>query len=198
MYRKLSGTLIVLAILLTPSIANAHVLVTPAKAGIGQEVLFNVSAPNEKPMSVVKVSVTVPSDVTNVTPTAKTGWTITTEKSGEMITSITWSEGRVPSGQRDDFSFMAQVPDKSTDLNWKAYQTYDDASVTHWDQKPSGSDDATGDAGPYSITKVSDDLTSARSTVSNKSSSTSLLPTALSVLAIILAVYSITKKQAKK
>lgn len=91
-----------------------------------------------------------------VSPTLKAGWTIDVEKQGEgedsKVTSITWSNGSIGEGFRDEFTFSAQVPEKSTDLSWKAYQTYSDGTVVAWDQKEEK--EGVENSGPYSVTKV--------------------------------------------
>lgn len=139
--------------------AYAHVIVTPNQIGVAAETIFSVSVPNEKDVAVTQVKLLIPGGVTDVTPTAKEGWTILTTFDGDHnISSVTWS-GTIPVGERQDFSFSAQAPGQTTELDWKAYQTYADGSIVHWDQKPAGSDDATGDSGPYSVTKVINDLT---------------------------------------
>ncbi len=163
MFKKLLIIVVAnLFVLVTPAIAFAHVIVTPSQADVAQELVFTVSVPNERQVPVDSVKLLIPKGVQDVLPTTKDGWTITTTSSspsqGEQVTSILWT-GNIPVGQRQDFSFGAQVPGYAGELDWKAYQTYDDGTVVHWDQKPAGSDDATGNAGPYSITKVIDDLT---------------------------------------
>jgi uncharacterized protein YcnI len=125
---------------------------------VGDELTFSVSVPNEKAVAMTSLKIDIPYGMANVTPTVKAGWTIKTDGSPD-ITSITWSEGAIPVDQREDFTFGAQVPGKATDLDWKAYQTYTDGTAVRWDQKPAGSDDATGNGGPYSVTKVTNDLT---------------------------------------
>lgn len=145
------------ATLAVPAIAFAHVVVTPHQAGVGQELVFSVSVPNERRVAVRSIKLEVPKGVEEVTPTVTPGWTIATVSSGGTITAITWM-GTIPVGQREDFSFGAQVPATATQLDWKAYQTYADGTVVHWDQTPAGSDDAKGTAGPYSVTQVVDDL----------------------------------------
>ncbi|MEJ0073382.1 MAG: hypothetical protein WDN27_04880 [Candidatus Saccharibacteria bacterium] len=45
------------------------------------------------------------------------------------------------------------------------------ATVVHWDQKPAGGGDATGNAGPYSVTKVMNDLSSSTSAENTSSDS---------------------------
>jgi len=164
----LTSILATLSLASLPLITYAHVVVTPNQANIGQELVFNVSVPNEKESAVTRVKLLIPEGATNITPTATYGWTITTTTSSgnnPEITSIEW-DGTIPVGQRQDFSFSAQAPAQASNLDWKAYQTYADGSVVHWDQTPAGSDDASGDAGPYSVTKVINDLSNISTTSS--------------------------------
>jgi uncharacterized protein YcnI len=189
--RNYSAIFTVLA-LLVPALASAHVIVTPAQAGIGQELVFNVSSPNEQETPIVKVTLNIPNGVSEVVPTEKDGLTISTTTSGSgsnvEISSITWSGSQIPVGQREDFGFGAQVPGHTTTLDWKAYQTYANGTIVHWDQQPNGkSDDATGDAGPFSVTKVVNDLTAAPAT----SSSSNTLPLAVACLALVVSVAAI-------
>jgi len=172
----------ILSTALIPASVFAHVVVTPDQAGIGQELIFNVSVPNEKNVAITKVRLVVPVGVQDVVPTVNPGWTIDTEGSPDAISAIDWT-GVIPVGQRGDFSFSAQVPAHSTQLDWKAYQTYADGTVVHWDQTPAGSDDATGNAGPYSVTTVVNDLT--HQTTSKESGSS------LPVFAILLSAFAI-------
>ena len=189
MIRKILLFIPALAILAIPAVASAHVIVTPGQVGIGQELTFNVSVPNEQNTPVINLKLDIPNGVTNVVPTEKDGWTIQTATNGSTsdpeITAITWTDGAIPVGQREDFSFGAQVPGSATQLDWKAYQTYGDGTVVHWDQTPNGSDDSVGTAGPYSVTHVVNDLTSTAGT-SNSSSGTIALVVGL--IALILSV----------
>jgi len=195
MFKKsLAGIIASLAVLLTPAVAFAHVIVTPGQAGVAQELVFNVSVPNERLTSVKSVKLLVPSGVTDVLPTTKDGWTITTTSTatgsqGDEVTSILWT-GNIPVGQRQDFSFNAQVPGQATQLDWKAYQTYADGTVVHWDQKPAGSDDATGNAGPYSVTKVVNDLAS-KPISSSSNSNKNTLALVFSIIALVLSASSL-------
>jgi uncharacterized protein YcnI len=176
--------------LITPAAVFAHVVVTPGQVGVGKELTFSVSVPNEREIAVTNLRLVIPDGVTGVTPTAKSSWVITTDKSAAKdpeVTVITWSDGTIPAGQRDDFSFSAQVPANATTLAWRAYQTYADGTIVHWDQKPAGSDDSTGNAGPYSVTKVVDDLNkpTVASTASNGLSNTALI---ISLVALVLGI----------
>jgi uncharacterized protein YcnI len=183
-------------IALIPVAAFAHVVVTPNQADVGQELVFNVSVPNERDTIVTTIKLDIPKGVTEVTPTVLPGWTIVTTGSGDNVTTITWS-GTIPIGQREDFSFGAQAPGSATQLDWKAYQTYGDGTIVHWDQTPAGSDDATGNAGPYSVTKVVNDLTSTTATTSSNNDNTPILAIVISIFAVLLSIMSLLTKKKK-
>lgn len=183
-----------LSITLTvPAVALAHVVVTPAQAGVAEELVFNVSVPNERQSDVTSIRLTLPKGVSDVAPTALAGWTISTSKSGAEVGSITWN-GDIPVGQRQDFSFSAQMPAAAASLDWKAYQTYADGTVVHWDQKPNGSDDASGNAGPYSVTNVVNDLATT-STAGNSPRTT--LALTLSIVAIAFSALAFLRTRKK-
>ena len=146
--------------LLFSGVAYAHVTVKPTEVLTGAFRTFTTSVPNEKDIPVTAVRLTIPSNVKSVTPTVKQGWEISTKKSGENISEINWTGGSIDAGLRDDFTFSAQAPDKSGEIVWKAYQTYQDGSVVSWNQKPAGTHDHESEdesKGPYSVTNVSDD-----------------------------------------
>jgi uncharacterized protein YcnI len=193
MIRKLLMTVPALALLTFPILASAHVIVTPDQTTVGSELTFIVSVPNERETPVTNLKLDIPAGVTEVIPTVKDAWTIqvvTDNAKDPEATAITWSDGTIPVGQREDFSFSAQVPANAGELDWKAYQTYGDGTVVHWDQKPAGSDDATGNAGPYSVTKIVNDLMASTPAKSSSSASTTL-PVALSLVAILLSIGSL-------
>lgn len=181
-------------VLALPAVAFAHVVVTPNHAGVGTSTKFNVSVPNEKKVAVTSVTLAIPKGVQNVSPDVLAGWTITTAAdSSDNVTSITWA-GNIPVGQRADLAFKAQVPASATELDWKAYQTYADDSVVQWDQNPAanGKTDK-NNVGPYSITKVVNDLGS--NNTSHKpqkdSANKSTVALVLSIVAIIFSLGSL-------
>jgi len=51
-----------------------------------------------------------------VTPNVKPGWTINVVKQGSgddaKVTEIDWTDGSIPSDQRDDFFFKRKYPQK--------------------------------------------------------------------------------------
>ncbi len=173
--KKVSGVGIMalsLSLLMAGS-AAAHVVVRPGEVKTSSFTTFSIGTPNEREVATTQIKLAIPEGLQYVTPTTKAGWTITTEttpsdKSEEVdkehseskITSITWSDGLILKGFRDEFSFSAKVPDSATELQWKAYQTYADGVVVAWDKteaeqpkQEDGSPDFST-SGPFSVTKV--------------------------------------------
>ena len=138
----------------------AHVTVKPAEVVSSGFQTFSVNVPNEKSISTVSVKVLIPKGLAYVQPTQKAGWQIAVEKEGSgldtTVTSITWSGNEVMANFRDEFTFSGQVPDKTTELQWKAYQTYADGTVVAWDKASNGNDHESEDenSGPFSVTNV--------------------------------------------
>jgi len=188
----ISGFLAVIAAVTLPTAAFAHVVVTPKETSPAQRLVFNVSVPNEKTAAVTNLKVLIPDEVTSVTPTSKDGWTITTTKNADSeVTSITWT-GTIPAGERQDFSFSAQAPATPTEIAWKAYQTYADGSVVHWDQAPTG-DHESDDAGPYSITKIVSNISDTKN--SEQDSSEIWGAYVIAGLALVVSVGAFVRKK---
>jgi uncharacterized protein YcnI len=146
------------------SVASAHVVVKPGEVLTSTYTTFNVGVPVEKDIATTRIKLDIPAGLGGVMPTLKPGWTIQVEKEGSgegaVVKSITWSGNEIGAGYRDDFTFSAKTPDKPTELQWKAYQTYSDGSVVAWDltedaqpKKADGSPDFSK-SGPFSVTKV--------------------------------------------
>lgn len=186
-----------LAVLLMPAVAMAHVAVQPGEVGVGKTQVFSINVPTEKEVPTVGVRIVLPSGLQEVMPTVKAGWQIETKTAGEddktEVTEISWTGGSIPAEQRDEFSFSAQVPAEATTLQWKAYQTYQDGSVVSWDQTPTdGHDDAEGDKGPYSTTKVVNDLAT---TTTNDDKSNQVGPYVVAGLALVVAIVALVIKR---
>ena len=188
----------------------AHVVVTPAKVGIGNWVTFTVSVPNEKEVPNIQLKLLLPTGLDSVFPTVKPGWKISVEKDAiGNVTAIVWSSGALPPDFRDDFTFSAQVPAKPVALAWKAYQTYQGGQVVGWDVDPN---DATAkdpealektDKGPFSVTQVIDDPSGQDAmnmapTQSNGGSGESLpssIALTVSTLALAVAVVALRRRR---
>src|SRR4051812_15283003 len=106
-------------VVLTAGAASAHVTIpgTATKGGFG---IVTLSVPNEVDgASTVKLEVQIPKDVTlaSVSPQPKPGWTVTTTTRHlttpvtsddgsvtDVVDTVTWSGGKIASGQFDTFS----------------------------------------------------------------------------------------------
>lgn len=140
-------------------VASAHVVVKPAEVLTAGFQTFTIGVPNEKDIPTTSIKLMIPDGLKHVSPTQKAGWQIDVEKEGTgedaAVKSITWSGSAVEAGFRDDFTFSGQVPEKVTDLQWKAYQTYADGTLVSWDKASTGGgDEEGGNSGPFSVTKV--------------------------------------------
>jgi uncharacterized protein YcnI len=188
---------------------SAHVVVRPAEVTTASFQTFTVSVPNEKGQPNTALKVLIPQDLKHVTPTVKPGWTVAIEKDGEgenaSIKSLTWKDGSIPAGFREDFTFSAQAPASASEIQWKAYQTYADGNTVAWDlakdkqpTKTDGSPDFSK-SGPFSVTAVT-----AKPTAENaatKKSQPSTRPTLLagaSLLLSLFAVYLASRKSSSK
>jgi uncharacterized protein YcnI len=165
MYKKLTvlGLFIGIFSIAAASTASAHVVVRPAEALTAGFQTFTVGAPNEKGVAFTGVKLLMPKDLKHVSITSKPGWQVNIEKEGDgetaVVKSVTWT-GLTPPGYREDFTFSAQVPADATELQWKAYQTYEGGQTVAWDftedqqpKKQDGSPDFST-SGPFSVTKV--------------------------------------------
>lgn len=201
--KKFHGLLLFIAtLLLVTSTAAAHVVVKPSDALTGSFQTFSMGVPNEKDNPTVSLKLLIPDSLQSVSPTVKPGWTISEDKEGQgedaKVKSITWTGGSIPTGQRDDFTFSAKTPDQSADLQWKAYQTYQNGEVVAWDQDPSTIKQ--GEEGnPFSVTKVAGKATAVEPTapVNTKDTTSRSLGVAALVIAFIALAVSTRKPTGK-
>jgi uncharacterized protein YcnI len=197
------ATSAIVALLVSVVPTFAHVVVKPDTVGVAARQVFTVGVPNEKDNPTIALRLIIPQGLKSVTPNVKPGWTIDVKKTGDgedaKVTEIDWSDGSIPVGQRDEFYFQAQVPSSETTLNWKAYQTYSDGTIVSWDQNPDSMKNLSDEQqeaneqkglGPYSQTKIVNDLTTANNSTQNSSSQSNNLSQtgSLSMLLSIAAI----------
>jgi uncharacterized protein YcnI len=139
----------VVAAVLFPSTASAHVTVSPGTAEPGgyARVVFRV--PNERAdASTTRLEVSFPTDYRfrSVSVQPVPGWTVTTrteksdapaasgdDESGGVVTGIVWEGGAVLAGQFQEFPVsMGQLPKTNSKLVFKALQTYSSGEVVRW------------------------------------------------------------------
>jgi len=202
------------SLLLSSVPAIAHVIVYPHQVGIAATQDFIVSVPNERDNPVVSVRLLIPKGLSDVSPNAIQGWTISIKSKGSgdgaIVKEIDWSNGSIPVGQREEFIFQAQVPPTPTMLPWKAYQRYSDGTIVSWDVDPakmSKLSDAQQDAfankenkGEYSTIQVINDLASsnAMNASTNSASQNAQLAEWFAGLAFLLSVVALGLNVKKK
>lgn len=148
-----AGAVVALAaagVLTAAGVAFAHVTVHPdsyAKGATDGVLTFRV--PNEEDTAdTTKVQVFLPTDhpVLGVLVTPQDGWTakVTTTRlktpvktddgtTTDAVSQITWSGGRIRSGEYQDFDVaFGQLPDDTDQLGFKTLQTYSDGKVVRW------------------------------------------------------------------
>jgi uncharacterized protein YcnI len=196
---------VVAGLILSAHNASAHAVVSPKQANVAAFQTFNLGVPSEKDMSTVSVRLVLPDGLNYATPNVKQGWKIDVKKDGtgdsNHLTEIDWSGGNIPTGQRDEFVFSAQVPSKAGMLQWKVYQTYSDGSVVSWDADPKtpAPKDANAKSdfstkGPFSETQIIDD-TQPQAADSVPKTPSQNLPLILSIAAIAIAVVGGARKK---
>lgn len=201
------ASVIASSLAMTANTALAHVVVKPSETITAGYQTFTVSAPNEKDIPTTKIKLLIPENITSVTPTTKDGWIITTEKTGsgeaEKVTSITWSNGKINAGFRDEFTFSAKAPAEVTELKWKAYQTYSDGTVVAWDKEKTDEADVPN-TGPLSVTKVVSELPAEAATTNTEQATANAQAAAnrafytgiIGIATGLVAIYFATRKKA--
>ncbi len=202
--------------LIGANLAFAHAVVKPSQAGVGAFQVFTLGVPSEKPVATTGVRLTLPDGLNFVTPNVKAGWKVEvkTQATGKQVqdddgmmvdemkpVEIDWTGGSIPSGQRDEFAFQAQVPSAQTTLNWKVYQTFSDGSVMSWDHDPSAPQpkDAKGNndfskVGPYSVTNVVNDFSATTTPTASSSAGSIQIVEIVSALALVIALWSVFRQ----
>ena len=129
-------TALVLAMAL-PAMASAHARVSPAVSVSGQLQLYSLAVPTEKSnLTTTKVVMTVPSGFgidSFVPPPA--GWQQQVQQTGSgdgaVVTKVTWTGGKTPTGYDSLFQFLAQ-PSSARTYTFGVQQTYSDGSIVDW------------------------------------------------------------------
>lgn len=128
--------LVVLAALVAPAAAFAHARVSPA-VGVAKSLeLYTLAVPTEKEgAATTQVEFSPPSGFSIDSFVPSPGWTRKVQQTGSgedaVITKVTWSGGKVPTGEDATFAFLAQ-PSESKTYTFGVRQTYSDGAVVDW------------------------------------------------------------------
>lgn len=147
------GAIAATSVVLCAGPAFAHVSVDPEEAEQGGYSVVNFKVPNERDdAATTKVEVNLPADhpLASVMPQPVPGWDVKVTKSKldkpiemhgekitEAVTKITWTGGKIGTGEFQQFPVsMGQLPEDADQLVFKALQTYDDKEVVRWIEEP--------------------------------------------------------------
>ena len=143
--RRLTPALAVgAAVLLFPALASAHASVSPAVSLSNQLQLYSLAVPTEKDgVTTTKVVMTVHDGfgIDSFVPPPR-GWRQRVQQTGSgesaVITQVTWTGGRTPTGRDSVFEFLAQ-PASAKTYTFQVQQTSSDGSIANW-SGPASSD----------------------------------------------------------
>lgn len=131
---KRTALLVVSAIglVLAPQ-AGAHANITPKKVPAASSSTFTLTVAGEEPALTTKVAVRLPRGLANVKPAPARGWKV---NFGTRV--ITWTGGRIRTGQNGEFEISALFPDTpGRTLKFPTVQTYQNGTVVRWIGAPS-------------------------------------------------------------
>jgi uncharacterized protein YcnI len=117
--------------------ASAHARVSPPVSVSGKLQLYSLAVPTEKEnLTTSKIVLTVPEGfgIDSFVP-PPTGWTQQVQQTGSgdsaVVTKVTWTGGKTPTGEDSLFQFLAQ-PASSKTYTFSVQQTYSDGSIVDW------------------------------------------------------------------
>jgi uncharacterized protein YcnI len=123
--------------LIVATSAFAHAELSPAVALQKHLQLFTLAVPTEKENATTsKVEFTPPSGfgIDSFVPSPP-GWSRSVKSTGSgeetTIEKVTWTGGKVPTGEDAAFQFLAS-PDSAKTYSFQVRQTYSDGSVVDW------------------------------------------------------------------
>ena len=135
--RALVALAVATATLIVPALASAHARVSPAVSVVNKLQLYSLAVPTEKSgLTTTKLVMTVPSGFgidSFVAPAAP--WHVQLAQTGSgdnaVITKVTLTSGRTPTGEDTLFQFLAQ-PSSAKTYTFQVEQTYSDGSIVNW------------------------------------------------------------------
>lgn len=132
-------------ILLSASIAAAHVTVLPRESHSGMEQRYTVRVPTEGQVPTTSVELEVPAGVVVTQVVPGEGYTFDVRREGDRIVAITWKK-EIPPKQSAQFEFIARNPN-AAEIAWKAHQRFADGTSADWVG-------VQGDRRPASVTRL--------------------------------------------
>jgi len=200
---------------LDAAVAAAHVTVSPSSLPQGtSDAILTFRVPNESQSAAVtglKIQFPLEHPIILLNPEAGSGWQVTAVRTAlpkpvttddgtftSVTSEIDWSGGTIPVGQFGEFDVLAQgIPTGTTQLVFKAIQSYGDGTVVSWIEVPDRAvPDPAHPAPTITLTTPRGGAGAAAppasaSSGSGSSSVTSSGSNALSIAALILAGFAV-------
>lgn len=183
------GVVVVAALALASS-AFAHATVSPAVSLANKLQLYSLTVPTEKSgAATTKLVMTVPSGfgIDSFVPPAPP-WHVQLAQAGAgdsaVITKVTLTGGRTPTGEDTLFQFLAQ-PSAATTYTFQVQQTYSDGSIVNW-------------TGPESSASPAPAIDVVSSLGGSGSSTLTIIALALAVLAVLVAVLALIGRSGRE
>ena len=133
----LAGSMAALSALVLAASASAHARISPPVSLAGKLQLYSLTVPTEKSgATTTRIVLTVPSGfgIDSFVP-PPLGWRQAVQQTGSgdnaVVTRVTWTGGRTPTGQDSLFQFLAQ-PASAKTYTFQVQQTYSDGSIVNW------------------------------------------------------------------
>ncbi|TMK65097.1 MAG: DUF1775 domain-containing protein [Actinobacteria bacterium] len=127
---------VAVAALALPAAASAHAVVSPIVVKAKTLQFFTLSVPTEKEnATTTTIELTPPSGFTIDSFQPTPGWKRDVKSTGSgdsaVVTKVTWSGGKVPTGEDSVFGFNASTNGSKT-YAFTVRQTYSDGEVVDW------------------------------------------------------------------
>jgi uncharacterized protein YcnI len=130
------------AVLVTAAPAGAHVTLQPAASRPAELQRYTLYVPNERKVATSGVRVRVPQGVDFALVEPTPGWTAKVVRSGDRISELRWTGGRVGVDQYAELHFIARNPVRAGATAWPALQSYADGKVVRWIGSPDSDEPA--------------------------------------------------------
>jgi len=181
--------LTLLIALAVPASAFAHARVSPPTSVSGKLQLYSLAVPTEKEnLTTTKIVLTVPSGFGIDSFVPAPGWTQSVQSTGSgdnaIVQKVTWTGGKVPTGEDSLFQFLAQ-PAKSGTYTFHVEQTYSDGSIVDW-------------AGPESSDAPAPTIDAVSSLGGGGTSTLDIVAIALGAVALVLAGVALVSRGGRR
>jgi uncharacterized protein YcnI len=167
-----------LASLALPGVAFAHAQVSPPVGLKGESQVYTLAVPTEKEnLTTTEIEFSPPAGFNIDSFVPSPGWKRSLQSTGSgeqtVVQKVTWTGGKVPTGEDAVFQFLASTSGPKT-YTFKVRQTYSDGSVVDW-------------SGPESSNTPAPTIEAKSSLGGGGSSTLSIIALAVAVLAAVLA-----------